>query len=458
MTLFKKPHALTEGGIVGKMLLYAIPVVLSGLLQKFYNTADQIVVGQFSGDANALAAIGSTGAFNTLILRLVLGISVGTSVVVGQYWGAKRYEDVGRAVHTSMTFALIGGVFVGILGIFLSSPVLTAMNTRPDVLGAATMYSMIIFCGLPATAVYNFGASVLRATGNSSTPFLILALTGLINVALNLVFVILFGMGVAGVALATVVSQYASAALVVAVLMRTQEPYRLSLRRLGIDGTVFKRILLIGIPSGLQSIFFNFSNMMVQSSVNTFSTPEVSGKTVASEIEGYVELITDGFYQTALVFVSQNYGARKKSRVKKSILYSFLLSALFVGGFSFLVLGISRPIASLFVDGAHPDASAIIAAAALRMSIMLPFEFVSAAMSVSTGCLRGLGCSLPPMLSTLVSAGALRILWVIFVFPLYPTFLGLYAVYPISWAACFTFNLIYLLAYLPRALRRKSFS
>ncbi len=458
MLLVKKPKNLTEGGLFWKILLYALPVIMAGIMQKLYNTADQIVVGQFSGDANALAAIGSTSTVTSIVLRLVIGISAGTSVVVAQYWGAKRHDDVKRSVHTSMTFAMVGGVIVAFIGIFVARPMLTWLGTKPEIYEAACNYAMIIFIGTPATAIYNFGSAIMRATGDSTTPLYILAVTGLSNIGFNLLFVLGFGMSVEGVAIATIIAQYLSAFTVLYLLGRSKErSYRLEWRHLRIDTAVFKRILKIGVPSAIQGMMFSVSNLFMLSTTNTFTTPEISGKTISASIEEYVSLALDGVYQGTLTFTGQNYGAGKKDRVKKTFFYSLVHSVSVAVILSGICLLFARPIASIFVESGNVSREAILDAAVLRMSIMLPSMFLQGIMNTTSGYLRGLGCSLPPMLAVTFSSCFLRILYLFTLFPMLPhSFVYLYMVYPITWTICFLINFVNIAIFAPRAFAKKS--
>lgn len=443
MTGVKDRPSLTEGPLFSKILAYVIPIMLTGVLQLLYNTADQIVVGQFSGDPNALAAVGSTSTATGLIVNVIVGMSAGAIVVLSQSLGAKQEKIVSRAVHTVVSFAAIAGLIFAVLGFTVTRPLLTLMGTKAELLDSATQYMKIIMCGVPGTVMYNFASSVFRAKGDSKTPFIILTTTGLINVALNLVFVILLRMGISGVALATIIAQYISAAVVIILLMRTKESYRLRLNKLGMDSAMLKNVLVVGIPSGIQSAFFAVSNMLVQSSVNTLSIPEVSGNTVGGTIESYTYTVMNSYYQATLTFVGQNFGAGRLDRVKKTLLYcalQVLVAGIVVGGIEMIFI---KELATLFVDMTQPNAQAIINAAAIRSMIVLPLYFLCGWMDVLTGYQRGLGSSIRPMIVTLFSVCVLRVCWASFVFPLFGTAESLYIVYPISWALCALIHLVF---------------
>ena len=434
---------LTEGPLFGKMILYVIPIIMTGILQLLYNTADQIVVGRFSGDPNALAAVGSTSSATALVVNVIIGMTAGAVVVMSQSFGAGQDELVSRAVHTVISFAAIAGVCFALLGLTVSRPLLTVLGTKSEYIESAVTYMRIIMCGVPASVLYNFSASVFRAKGDSRTPFIILSLSGLANVLLNLVFVIVFDMGVAGVATATIISQYISAIVILALLMRTDESYRLEIKSLRIDPQMLKRILTVGVPSGIQSAFFSLSNMLVQSAVNTLTVPEVGGNTVGTTIEGYTYTTLNSYYHATLAFVGQNYGAGKVDRVKRSLLLSVLqvLSVgIVVGGLFALLLPY---IATLFVDMTQENAVEIVAAAVLRSRIILPLYFLCGWMESLTGYQRGLGSSLRPMIVSLFCVCGIRIFWAKLLFPLVGSASFLYAVYPISWALCGIVHLIF---------------
>ena len=433
MTGVKERPSLTEGAILSKMILYVIPIILTGVLQLLYNTADQIVVGQFSGDPNALAAVGSTGTLTALIVNMLFGMSAGTSVIVARCYGSKDKDGLERAVHTSMLFALIGGVVMMTLGLLICRPGLILMETKEDILDSAVLYMSIILCGVPASSVFNFAAAIIRSTGDSQTPFKILATSGLVNILFNLLFVIVFGIGVAGVALATIISQYLSAVWAVLLLLRTKEDFRLSPRKLRLDARMFRQVLLIGIPSGIQSSLFSISNILIQSSINTFTTPEVSGSTISSTLEGYAYMTGNCFYQTTITFVGQNYGAGKYDRVRKTLAFCILQAALAVFLVSGLELLLAHRIVPIFVDMTSAVADQIVEAAIVRMKIVLVLHFLTGPMDVLTGYLRALGMSVLPMVTSFLFACGLRVLWCVLVFPLYATPLSLFIVFPISW-------------------------
>lgn len=424
----------TEGKLFFPILFYTLPIIATGLLQLLYNMADQVVVGQFSGDANALGAVGSSAAVNSFFVNLFVGVTAGTSVVISQLLGSKSMKEVERAVHTSLSFGAIIGVAVGVLAFTFARPILVLLGTKEELLSLATLYVRIIALGIPFSSIYNFGAAVLRSAGDSKTPLGILSATGILNVLLNLLFVIVFDMSVAGVALATVCAHVASAAWVLLVLSRRDEVYRLRFRKLRIHKEALRRILRIGVPSAIQGCLFSISNMIIQSAINTFPTETVSGYTVSGTLEGFTYIAMNSFYQGAVTFAGQNYGAKKRGRLSRVLWYTLVqvvLVGILAGG---LELIFAAPISSLFVDTSLPEAPAIIAASVEKLQIILSTYFFCGVMEVMSGYLRGMGYSVVPMLSCVLGVCGVRALWVFFVFPRLPhTAFSLFVVYVLSW-------------------------
>lgn len=434
----KTKKNFTEGPIFFRITLFAIPIMLTGILQVCYGMADNIVVGRFSGDTTALPAVGSTGTLVNLILNLLLGCAAGTSVVVAQLYGAGQSKRVERTVHTALTFSLFAGIFMALLGLVISRPMLTLMGTKPEILDKAVLYFRIICAGIPASAVYNFGAAVLRSVGDSKKPLIILSSTGIINVALNLVFVILFNMTVEGVALATIISQYASAVWVILALARYEgrgECYGFSFRKLCFDVTLIKRILRYGIPTGLQSAMFSVSNMLLQSAVNTFPTTTVAANTIAGNIDGLTYTAINSFAQAAMTFTGQNYGAGKVERIKKVMIFTVLQTIIVGVLIGQIELLFGKQIAMLYIDPSDPNKPIILDTTMKIITLLLSTYFICGIMDCMSGALRGMGYSILPMLISLSSICGLRILWVFFVFPLerMNNIMGLFTCYPVTW-------------------------
>lgn len=431
----KTKVAFTEGSLFDKIFFFTIPLMLSGILQLLYNMADRVVIGRFSGDPNALAAVGCTGSINNLIINFLIGVSVGCSAIIAQYYGAKKKHELSRTVHTSITFSLIGGILISIIAFIVVRKLLELIDTKPDIIDQAELYIKLIILGVPGSAVFNFGATILRAVGDSKTPLIILATTGLINVILNIVFVVFFKMSVAGVALATIISQYMSAVAVIWVLYKTTDDYQFRFKKMCIDPSIFKRIISIGFPSGLQSTLFAISNVLCQGSINSFPTEVVSGNTIASTVDGLTYTAMHSFQQSAITFSGQNYGAGKYKRVQKSLFYTILQVSIVGLVVSWIEILFAEPLAYLFVDKTAANAPQIVAAAVEISRLILCVYFLCGIMEVLSGYLRGLGYSFLTMICSLFGACVCRILWfeLIFPIPAFNSIFGLYISYPITW-------------------------
>ncbi len=436
-------NRMTEGPLVSGMFFFSIPIMLTGILQLLYSVADNIVVGRFSSDPNALAAIGSTTALFNMITIILIDCANSGGVMVARFLGAKRFNDISRLVHTAFTFSLAGGIVIGAFGFIFSHPLLALIGTRPEVIDSAALYLKIIFIGAPASAVYNFGASVLRANGNSKTPLVILAFSGLMNVVLNIVFVLGFDMTVDGVALATIISQYTSASAVLIYLRKSKSICAVSLRSMCVDKSHLLRILAIGIPSGLQAAVMSLSGVVIQSAMNTFAVETISGSVIAGQIENLAYICMNSFYHATVTYVGQNYGAGNGRRTNKVLLYGVLLVTAVGLTVSFAELAFSRQLAALFTDS---DVSEMVIAAAVeRMLIILPWQFLLGIMEVQTGYLRALGYSALPMVSSFIGTCLFRVVWIAFVFPLplFNTPTGIYITTPISSVLLCIFNLVF---------------
>ena len=456
--LNKKRLSFTEGPMFWRILTFALPIMLTGILQILYNMADNIVVGQFSGDPYALGAVGSTASLNNLILALVFGTSAGTGVVVAQSIGARRDRDVTRSVHTAIVFAFFAGIFLSALGIIISRPVLALIGTQEILLDQAVLYMRIICLGIPASAILNFGSSILRATGDSRSPLIILSSTGILNVVLNLFFVIACGMSVEGVALATIISQYLSAILVLAVLSRKKgESYQFSFKKLCFDTRLIKRILRIGIPSGIQSSLFSFANIVLTDGINSFGDPNViTAYTINNNIDAVTYHACTSFYQATLTIVGQNYGAMKLDRIRKTLIYSLVWVTIVGVAVSQLELLFADELINLYIANDAPNKLAVATITKDMMEVMLTFYFLCGVMEVFTGVLRGLGYSFLPMIMCLTGACAFRIFWRYVIFPLEPfceTPNGLIVSFPLSWVLTILF-LLALFIYAWKKLKR----
>lgn len=427
---------MCSGPIFGKIVAFAVPLILSGILQLLFNAADIIVVGRFAG-SESLAAVGSTTSLINLLINVFIGLSIGANVLVAQFYGAQRRKDLEETVHTAMLLAALGGVFLIMLGVLLANPLLEMMGTPEDVLPLAALYMKIYFVGMPVTLLYNFGSAILRAVGDTRRPLYFLLTAGIINVVLNLIFVIVLSMGVAGVALATVISQCISAVLIIQCLVRSDAPYRLRKDRLKITPQKLGQIAKIGLPAGLQGAIFSISNVLIQSSVNSFGSVAMAGSTASANIEGFVYTSMNAVYQTALSFTSQNFGAGKFDRITKILLYCLgLVTA--VG----LVLGGGAVMFGRQLLGIYSSRPEVIEYGMSRLRLICGPYFLCGIMDTMVGGLRGIGCSVVPMLVSLTGACAFRVVWIFTIFAMNRTLQTLYLSYPVSWAITFSAHVI----------------
>ena len=427
---------MTSGPFFKKILLFSVPLILTGLLQLAYNSADIIVVGRFVGP-EALAAVGSTGSLINLFVNVFLGLSMGTGVMVARHIGEQDPKKIHECVHSAMLLGLICGVIIGFAGFFGSSFMLRLMNVPDDVIDLASLYLKIYFLGSPGSMVYNFGAAIVRATGDTKRPLFILALSGLVNVALNLVLIVFFHMGVSGVAIATIVSQYISAIFISAYLIKADNACRLNIKKLRFYGKEIKSIILLGLPAGIQSSLFSISNVIIQSSVNSFGSVAMAGIAAGSNYDSYIYTCTNAIAQTTMTFTSQNMGARKYKNIGKVYRYCIFFAA--AVGISMGIVGciFSNQITAFFSDDAQ-----VIATGAERMRLILPCFFFCSLMDVSASQIRGMGKSVEPMIVSLLGACGIRVFWVYFILPLDRTLINLYWSYPVSWMVTFFIQLL----------------
>ena len=453
----KTKKSFTEGAIFSKMLLFVFPIMLTSLLQVFYNMADRIVVGQFSGDENALAAIGSTASLTTLFINFVVGSTAGIGIAVSHAFGAADLEKVKKTVHTSFCFSLILGVSFGILGACLSVPLLNLMDTKETLMKGAVAYMLINCIGIPASAIYHCGATILRSVGDSKTSLYILSVTGVVNVVLNLFFVIFLNMSVEGVAIATVIAKYLSAIWVVFILSKRKNvPYSLSFKELTIDRAILKKVLRYGLPMGIQSSLFSISNVFVTSAVNTFETPTISAKAIANSIDSLHSTALSAYTHATMTFVGQNLGAKKPERIKKSILCSVAQSFLIGTVLTLILFTFKEPIALLYINPLDPAKDTVLDVTLQIMSLMLFSYILHGIMASFAGAIRGLGYSFTSMFINLLASCGLRILW-IFVFfpmPLFNDIIGLHLIYPISWAIACVAYLVFIISRKKRILEK----
>ena len=432
----KKQLDFTEGPIFIRMLLYTLPIILTGLLQLSYNMADNMIVGKFSSEEFALAAVGATNEVTSLILILVLGIGAGVSIVVSQAYGAKDTERISKAVHTSITFSMISGIVFAFLTFILAKPILELMEINPAFIDKSILYVRIYAFGVPAVTVANFAGPIIRGVGDSKTPLIFFICSALINVGLNLLFVAGLGLDVDGVAYATVISQYFSAIASLSLLIkRKNTSYAFSFKKMCIDKKILLQALRYGIPQGIQSAMFSVSNMMVISSMNTFNGYIYTGYTISNNINNIVNHICNGYSSGCLTFTAQNYGAKNKSRINRVLLYSMLqviIAGVLVGQ---LVILFNEPIAMLYIPNNSEHVEEILGVMKEITTLLLSTYFLYGIMSVLSGSLRGIGHSFVPMLIYVVGLCVIRVLWVLFVFPVWTSPIGLMTCYPVSWLA-----------------------
>ncbi|MCI8601512.1 MAG: MATE family efflux transporter [Oscillospiraceae bacterium] len=427
---------MCNGPILGKLLRFSLPLMLSGVLQLLFNAADIVVVGRFSG-SEALAAVGSTGSLINLLINVFIGLSIGTNVLVAQYYGAKDVKNLSDTVHTSVAISLASGAFLIFLGFFAAPPLLRLMGTPEDVLGQAALYVRIYFAGMPVMMLYNFGSAILRALGDTRRPLYFLTMAGVVNVLLNLFFVIVLKMGVAGVATATVISQAVSALLILNCLIRSDGIYRLDLKKLRIHKSVLFGMMRIGLPAGMQGAVFSISNVLIQSSINSFGSVAMAGNTAASNIEGFVYTAMNALYQANLSFTSQNMGAKKYSRIGRILalcLATVAVIGLVLGGAAALA---GRPLLSIY--SSDPE---VIGYGLNRLQIIATTYLICGMMDVMVGSMRGMGYSIMPMVVSLTGACGIRILWIMTVFAMHRSLFVLYLSYPVSWGITFLAHLV----------------
>ncbi|MCI8633824.1 MAG: MATE family efflux transporter [Lachnospiraceae bacterium] len=427
---------MCEGPLLGKMLLFAFPLMLSSILQLLFNAADVVVVGRFAG-SEALAAVGSTSALINLLINLFNGLSIGTNVLVARYLGARDWENTTQTVHTAVTVSLVSGVFLIFIGVFLSGPLLRMMGTPEDVLDKASLYMKIYFVGMPVFMLYNFGAAILRSIGDTQRPLYFLMLSGVINVILNLFFVIVCGMGVAGVAIATVVSEAVSAVLVLLCLLRLDGMCRVELKKLHINTKKLLGMLRIGLPAGLQGCIFSISNVLIQSSINSFGSVAMAGNTAAANLEGFSYVSMNAIYQTSLSFISQNMGAKQYKRINQITMRSMGLVMMIGLAIGWLIFALGEPLLGIY--SSSPE---VIEYGMIRVKFIFTTHFLCGMMDVMVGCLRGLGYSIMPMIVSLTGACAFRIIWIFTVFAANRTLETLYLSYPISWLLTMSVHVI----------------
>ncbi len=432
--LKKKAKAKNEidmcnGPILKKMLIFTLPLMCSSMLQLLFNAADIIVVGRFAGDT-ALAAVGSTSSLVMLLSNLFIGLSVGANVLAARYFGAQRGNELSKTVHTSLLLSMICGVILTAMGILLAKPILQMMDTPGNVINLSVLYLRIYFLGMPAMLLYNFGSAILRAKGDTKRPLIYLSIAGVLNVSLNLVLVIVFNLGVAGVGIATATSQFVSASLMLRCLSKEKGGFRFSVKKLKFHKDKLIAILQIGLPAGIQSTLFSLSNVLIQASINSFGDVAMAGSAAAANIEGFVYVAMNAFYQASITFTSQNVGAGKYHRVRP-----IMLRAVICVSITGIVLGNLAYRCGDFLLLFYTTNSEVVIEGLRRMSYVCAWYFLCGIMDTLVGVLRGLGYSIVPMIVSLLGACGLRILWIMTIFqiPMFHSLNTIYFSYPVTW-------------------------
>lgn len=420
---------MVRGPVLKKMLMFSLPLMLSSILQLLFNAADIIVVGRFAGD-NALAAVGSNTSIIGLLTNLFIGLSVGANVTVGRFYGARRQKELSEAVHTTITLGFVSGILLTIIGLCISKPILVLMGMPEEVLPLAVLYLRIYFLGMTGMMVYNFGSAILRAVGDTRRPLYYLAFSGTVNVTLNLIFVIGLDMSVAGVGIATAVSQILSAVLILRCLMKEEGPIKVEKKKLRLQKNMVMAIFRIGIPSGVNGMVFSLTNMLIQASVNSFGAVVVAGSAAAANIENFIYFAMNAFYQATISFTSQNVGAKRVSRIDR-VLKRGMLCVVTVG----IIMGMISVVFGEVLLGIYSTSDAVIAAGMERLNIIGMTYFLCGAMEVATGALRGMGYSFVPMIISLIGVCGIRIFWIMTIFqqPRFHTVGMLFMTYPVTW-------------------------
>lgn len=429
---------MVRGPVLKKMLLFSLPLMCSSILQLLFNAADIIVVGRFAGD-NSLAAVGSNTSLITLMTNLFVGLSIGANVTAARYYGAKRERELKETVHTAMMVSLVSGVLLTVIGQIGAKQILIWMKAPEEVLNLAALYLRVYFFGMTGMMIYNFGSAILRAVGDTRRPLYFLAFSGVVNIGLNLFFVIVMKLDVAGVGAATAISQWISAALIVRCLIRERSGIRLIIKDLKIYRDKLSAIFRIGLPAGVQGMIFSLTNVLIQASVNSFGAVIVAGNSAAANIESFIYFAMNAFYQATISFTSQNVGARRIKRVDK-IITRGEMCVLAVG----VILGLSAVTFGRQLLGIYSPSEEVVDAGMHRLHIIALTYALCGAMDVMVGSLRGMGCSLIPMIVSLIGVCGLRIVWILTIFqvPEYHTIDMLFFTYPITWIITLSAHII----------------
>ena len=427
---------MCNGTIMDKLISFSIPLMLSGILQLMFNAVDIVVVGRFSG-SQALAAVGSTTALINVFTNLFIGISLGANVLAARYYAAGKTKEMSETVHTAITLALVSGVAMAVIGVVFARGALEIMGTPDDVIAKSTLYMQIYFCGMPFFMMYNYGAAILRAVGDTKRPLIFLIVSGVINAVLNLFLVIVFHLDVAGVGIATVISQLVSCILVLRCLHHTESSYQLHLAKLRIRSVYLKQIFEVGVPAGIQSTVINISNAMLQSSVNSFGSIAMAGYTASNNIFGFLYVSVNSFTQACMSFTSQNYGVKKLKRMDRVLIDCMILSVVVT-----LILGSSVYVFGPELLHIYSDQADVIQYGMEIFSYTTVTYFLCGLMDLFPGALRGMGYSTVPMILSIIGTVGVRIIWIYGLFPSHRSLTFLFLSYPVSWIATIIMQVI----------------
>lgn len=429
---------MTQGSLIRNIFIFALPLMLSNVLQVLFNMSDVAVVGKFSTDPHALGAVGSTSTYVALFTGLLIGFGTGVNAIVAQRLGASDDDGVSRASHTALIISVIFGLVVSAVAMALARPILTLMGTKPEFIDGALRYVYIYFTGATGAALYNYGNGVFSADGDTRRPLIFLTIAGVTNILLNLFFVIVCGMSVDGVALASTISQWLSCALILIALFRTSRPYKVRVSRIRLDKKLAKRILMLGIPAGIQNAIFQIANLFIQAGVNTFDGYVVEGNTAAVNADNIVFELMAAFYTGCTSFIGQNYGAGKRDRILKSYLVALTYSFVFGLVLGLALLGCADIFLSVFTDS-----PAVIEAGRQRLQVMCFSYAISAFMDCTIAAARGLNKTIVPTVMVILGSCVFRIFWVYVIFPIQGTTTLLYLLYPVSWVITAVAEIIY---------------
>lgn len=432
-----KTVEMCSGSLFLNILKFTFPFMLANVLQRLYNAADVVIVGRYAG-REALAGVGTTGSVTQIMIDLFVGLAIGTSAALGRALGAGDKEKSGKIIHTSMMISILGGLIISVLGVVFAGPLLTLIEVPSDVMQQAKIYMQIIFSGQVFSLIYNFGSAVLRAKGDTKRPLYIVTISGIINVLLNLMFVVQFKMKAEGVALATVISQIFTAIAIIYILRNETDGLNLKIKKLSVHKESFLDVVKIGVPSGVQSMIFSFANIIIQSSVNSFGPAAIAGSAAAANIGGFYYIVLNSLTHASLVFVSRNMGAKKYDRIKKSVVVCLIYACIIWAIEALITILAGKTLVGIYAPG---DNEAIKMGTIRVMVVGLTYGLCGC-MGVMSGALRGIGRSMVSMIISIAGVCGIRILWVLTVFKSMRTFESLFVSFPLSWLGTFLMEVV----------------